>query len=138
LFHRCAFQKRNKLHFLGDAAAAQRLAVTMEHERTSSKTTARPPAFVCCSKQHHGFRQKFLTVNEVEKRPALYNKATPEYSDKNCKENLMEPCGAVVPNWSRLDKTARAETCKKRKKNYVHCNLFVQTVEYSFTISLKL
>jgi hypothetical protein len=35
----------------------------------------------------------------VEKRPALYNKATPEYGDKNCKEKLwIEVCEAVLPN----------------------------------------
>ena len=27
-------------------------------------------------------------ITEVEKRPALYNKATPEYSDKHCKGKL--------------------------------------------------
>jgi len=53
------FSKRNMLHFLCGAVAAQRLAVAMEHERTymlermSGKTTARPPIFVCHSKQVH-------------------------------------------------------------------------------------
>ena len=47
-------------------------------------------------------------IIEVEKRPALYNKATPEYSDKHCKEKLWtEVCEPVVLNWSRMDKTAR-------------------------------
>ena len=47
------------LHFLGGAVAAQRLAVAMEHEITyvlactTGKTTARPPVFVCRSKQVH-------------------------------------------------------------------------------------
>jgi hypothetical protein len=51
------FSKRNMLHFLCGAVAAQRLAVATEHERTclfartSSKTTVRPPVFVCRSKQ---------------------------------------------------------------------------------------
>jgi hypothetical protein len=51
------FSKRNMLNFLCGAVAAQRLAVAMEHERTyllartSGKTTARPPFFVCRSKQ---------------------------------------------------------------------------------------
>jgi len=51
------FSKRNMLHFLCGAVAAQRLAATMEHERTyllartSGKSTARPPVFVCRSKQ---------------------------------------------------------------------------------------
>jgi acetylglutamate kinase len=53
------FSKRNMLHFLRGAVAAQRLAVAMEHERTyllvrtSGKTTARSPVFVCRSKQVH-------------------------------------------------------------------------------------
>jgi len=51
------FSTCNMLHFLCDAVVAQRLAVAMEHEktyllaRTSGKTTARPPVFVCRSKQ---------------------------------------------------------------------------------------
>jgi len=51
------FSKRNTLHFLCNAMAAQRLAVAMEHERTyllartSGNTTAQPPVFVCRSKQ---------------------------------------------------------------------------------------
>jgi hypothetical protein len=53
------FSKRNVLHFLCGEVAAQRLAVAIEHERTklfartSGKTTARPPVFVCRSKQVH-------------------------------------------------------------------------------------
>jgi len=40
-------------------------------------------------------------IIDVEKRLALYNKATPEYSDKNCKGKLWIELGeAVVPNWS--------------------------------------
>jgi hypothetical protein len=45
------------LHFLCGAVAAQQLAVAMEHKRTnllartSGKTIARPPVFVCRSKQ---------------------------------------------------------------------------------------
>ena len=35
----------------------------------------------------------------MEKRPEPYNKATPEYSDKNLKKKLwIEVCEAVVPN----------------------------------------
>jgi len=49
----------------------------------------------------------------VEKRPALYSKATPEYSDENCKEKLKIELGeAVAPNWSRLDTKARVATGK--------------------------
>jgi len=62
-------------------------------------------------------------ITEVEKRPALYNKATPEYSDKQCKEKLwMEVCEAVVPNWSRMDTTARMATGKKCNKPFL-CSL---------------
>jgi len=49
--------KRNVIHFPSGAVAALRLAVAMEHgrtyllARTSGKTTARPPVFVCRSKQ---------------------------------------------------------------------------------------
>jgi len=49
--------KRNMIHFPCGAVAALQLAVAMEHERTyllartSGKTTARPPVFVCRSKQ---------------------------------------------------------------------------------------
>jgi hypothetical protein len=74
-------------------------------------------------------------ITEVEKRPALYNKATPEYSDKHCKEKLWkEVCEAVVPNWSQLDTPAQVKSVKTHF--YVHCNLLVQTVEYSFIICL--
>jgi hypothetical protein len=54
-----SFSKRNILHFVCRAVAAQQLAVAMERERTnllarrSGKTTARPPVFVCRSKQVH-------------------------------------------------------------------------------------
>jgi len=50
------FSKHNMRHLLCGAVAAQRLAVAMEHKgtyllaRTSGKTTARPPFFVCRSK----------------------------------------------------------------------------------------
>jgi len=45
---------------------------------------------------------RFLTeslIIEVEKRPAPYNKATPEYSDKICKEILwIKVLETVVPD----------------------------------------
>jgi len=62
-------------------------------------------------------------ITEVEKRPALYNKATPEYSNKHCKEKLwIEVCEAVVPNWSRMDTTARVATGKKYNEPFL-CSL---------------
>jgi len=77
-------------------------------------------------------------ITEAKKRPALYNKATPEYSDKHCNEKLwIEVCEDVVPNWSRMDKTARVATGKNVKTHfYVHCNIFVETIECSFIIYL--
>jgi len=83
------------LHFSCGAVAALRLAVAMEHERTyvlartSGKTTARPPVFVCRSKQVQTswiWTSRFLT----EAGTALYNKATPEYSDKHCKKKTLD------------------------------------------------
>jgi len=54
-------------------------------------------------------------ITEEEKKPALYYKATPEYCDKHCKEKLwIEVCEAVVPNWSRMDTTARLATGLER------------------------
>ena len=76
-------------------------------------------------------------ITEVDKRPALYNKATPEYIDKNCKEKFwVEVCEAVVTSWSRMDTTARVAKGKSVKTHfYVHRNLFVET-GYSFIIFL--
>jgi hypothetical protein len=60
-----SFSRRNMLCFLCGAVAAQQLAVAMEHERTnllarrSGKTTARPPVFVCRSKQAHHQGSRF-------------------------------------------------------------------------------
>jgi hypothetical protein len=63
-------------------------------------------------------------ITEVQKRPALYNKAIPEYSDKNCKEKLwIEDCEAVLPNWSRLDTRERVATGKK-------CKLFSCSLQF--------
>lgn len=43
-------------------------------------------------------------IVEVEKRPRLYNKKVPEYSDKNIKEKLWkEACEVIIPNWSQLE-----------------------------------
>jgi hypothetical protein len=100
------------------------------------------------------YTSRFLTVRvtEDEKRPALYNKATPEYSDKNRKEKLWrctirrhqntvtktakKNCEAVVSNWSRLDTRTRVAKGKKYEKNfYVHCNLFVQIFFYNLFIN---
>jgi hypothetical protein len=52
-------------------------------------------------------------ITDVEKRPALYNKATAEYIDKNCKVKLRIEVGeAVVPNCTRLDTRTRVATGK--------------------------
>jgi hypothetical protein len=80
------FSKRNILNFLCGVVAAQRLAVAMEYERTyrlartSGKTTARTPVFVCRSKQVPNVMDLAFNIfdserliTEVEKRPALHN-----------------------------------------------------------------
>jgi len=145
------FSRRNMLHFLCGAVAAQRLAVAMEHEKNvpacaherQNNRTAASIRLPYQAREHImdlDFKifdsERFIT--EVEKRPALYNKVTPEYSDKHCKEKLwVEVCEAVVTNWSRMDTTARVATGKSVKTHfYVHCTLFVETVEYSFIIFL--
>jgi hypothetical protein len=56
-----------------------------------------------------------MLITEVEKRPARYSKATPEYSDKNCKELWTGVCEAVVLNWSRLDTRETVATGKDYK-----------------------
>jgi len=62
----------------------------------------------------------------VEKRPALYNKATPEYGDKHCKDKLwIEVCEAVVPNWSRMDSTARVATGKSVKTIFMFTAIYL-------------
>ena len=54
---------------------------------------------------------------------ALYNKATPVYSDKHCKEKLLiEVCETVVSNWSRMDTAARVATGKMCKETFL-CSL---------------
>ncbi|KAK9745360.1 BESS motif [Popillia japonica] len=43
-------------------------------------------------------------IVEVEKRPGLYNKKFPEYSDKNIKEKLWKDvCEVIIPNWSQFE-----------------------------------
>jgi len=61
--------------------------------RTSGKTTARPSVFVYRSKQvvmdlDYNIFDSEKIKSEVQKRPALYDKATPVYSDKHCKQKL--------------------------------------------------
>lgn len=52
-------------------------------------------------------------IAEVEKRPALYNKALKEYSDVNIKKKLWdEVCAIVVPAWGEMD----AEDRRKQGK----------------------
>ena len=73
-------------------------------------------------------------ITEVQKRPALYDKATPQYSDKHWKQKLcMEICEAVVPNGAEW---TQQQECQQAKNNhvYIHYNLFVEAVEYSCII----
>lgn len=47
-------------------------------------------------------------INEIEKRPALYNKELKEYSDRNVKEKLRaEVCLHVCQNWNVLTGTEK-------------------------------
>jgi hypothetical protein len=42
-------------------------------------------------------------IEEVEKRPAIYNKTLKEYANINIKKQLWEEvCTAVIPNWNGL------------------------------------
>jgi hypothetical protein len=127
---------------VGGGSVTQKNISGCEHERQNNRTgTSLRLPFQACTKiidlDFKIFDSERL-ITEVEKRPALYNKATPEYTDKHCKEKLwIEVCEAVVPNWSRMDTTACVATGKSVQNHfYVHCNLFVETVEYSFILSL--
>jgi hypothetical protein len=74
-------------------------------------------------------------ITEVEKRPALYNKMVPEYSDKNCKEKLwIEVCEAVVPNWSQLHTTERVAAGKKKQINYFSVNVVHLHIKHSICL----
>jgi hypothetical protein len=43
-------------------------------------------------------------IEEVEKRPAIYNKTLKEYENINIKKQLWgEVCAAVILNWSALE-----------------------------------
>lgn len=49
-------------------------------------------------------------IIEVERRPGIYDKRIPEYSDRNAKEKLwIEVCEQVVPNWGRMETEERRE-----------------------------
>jgi hypothetical protein len=106
---------------VGGGNVAHKNIPACAHERLNNRTATslRLPF----QARNHGSRlqvsdsERLITV--AEKRPALYNKATPEYSDKHCKEKLwIEVCEAVVPNWSRMDTTANVATGKNRKKTF--------------------
>jgi len=106
------FSTRNMLHFLCGAVAAQRLTVAMEHERTyllarherrNNRTAASIRLPYRASAHIMDLDLKIFDserlITEVEKRPALYNKATQEYSDKHCKEKLwVEVCDESESN----------------------------------------
>lgn len=49
-------------------------------------------------------------IMEIEKRPALYKKDMPQYSNKNIKETLWkEVYEAVLPNWMSLSQQDKIE-----------------------------
>jgi hypothetical protein len=70
------------------------------HEWTNNRTPAslrlpfQPTAHSVDVDFKNFYSEKLIT--EAEKRPTLYNKVTPEYSDKQCKEKIwIEVCEAV-------------------------------------------
>ena len=148
LFHRSVFLNATCFIFCavrwlrGGGNGTRRNMPACVHERLNNRTATslRLPFQAIAHIMDRDFKifDSERLITEVDKRPALYNKATPEYSDKQCKEKLwIEVFEAVVLNWSRMDKTARVVTGKSVKNHfYVHCNLFVETVEYSFVIYL--
>ena len=98
------------------------------HERQNNRTAAsiRLPYQASAHIMDLDFKIFERLITEVEKRPALYNKATPEYSHKHCKENIwIEVCEAVVPNWSPMDITARMTTGKSARKPFLFSLQFV-------------
>ncbi|KAG8324091.1 hypothetical protein J6590_100455 [Homalodisca vitripennis] len=77
----------------------------------------------CSSRQ----RLSVNVMDEVEKRPALYNKQLKEYSDRNIKEKLWtEVCGKVIENWNDLtskEKKHKGTDVQKKWKNLKDCFL---------------
>jgi hypothetical protein len=111
------------------------------HERQNNRTATslRLPFQASAHIMDLGFKifDTERLITEMEKRPALYNKATPEYSDEHCKEKLWkEVCEAVVPNWSQLDTTARVATGKKCKKPILCSLQFIGTNSRIFFYNL--
>jgi len=115
------FSERNVLHFLGGAVGGgtgTRKNIPARLHEQQNKRTATNLRVVFQASTHimdidfKIFDGERLTT-DVEKRPALYNKTTPEYSDKHCNRKLWIELGdAVVLNWSRLDTRARVTTGK--------------------------
>jgi hypothetical protein len=55
-----------------------------------------------------------ILISEIERRPALYDCSTKEYSDKSFKDRLWgEVCQAVVSDWSQLDGQEKRENVKQ-------------------------
>lgn len=56
-------------------------------------------------------------IEEVEKRPAIFNKSLKEYSNINLKKKLWEEvCVAVIPNWNDLGGEDKTKTGKAFSK----------------------
>lgn len=52
-------------------------------------------------------------IEEVEKRPAIYDKNLKDYGNINIKKKLWdEVCAAVLPNWNEMDRANRTKTGK--------------------------
>ncbi|KAG8443392.1 hypothetical protein GDO86_011981 [Hymenochirus boettgeri] len=60
-----------------------------------------------------------LLIHEVQQRPALFNKAYPDYADKYKKKILWdEVCEVLIPEWYELNKRERAERTKEVQKRW--------------------
>lgn len=58
-------------------------------------------------------------IEEIERRPAIYDVNRGEYNDRNAKMTAWdEVCQVMVPNWARLtdeERNAEGNTCVQRR-----------------------
>ena len=68
-------------------------------------------------------------IEEIEKRPPIYNKSLWEYANINIKKQLWEEvCAAVIPNWSGLEGENKTRAGKLLK--HYHESLEKITLSY--------
>ncbi|KAG5862027.1 hypothetical protein JTB14_025315 [Gonioctena quinquepunctata] len=90
---------------IGALAACSNETGVLERATAHKRLNCRQRFSVCCffffdKMSGSDYCDSEKIILEVEKRPAVYNKQLPEYSDKNIKEELwVEVCEAVVPEW---------------------------------------